>query len=83
MLWTAGQQRTVREGRERLTELYVGARDGYIAGNVAIGKAKARGDIRPAYARNDRPTLRSPAARDRALAKLGLMFPGMVRRTDS
>ncbi len=66
MLWAAGQQRTVREGRERLAELYVGVRDGYVAGNVAVGKAKARGDAHiPSYVRPD-------AAQRRAMAKRGL-----------
>ena len=43
MLWTAGQRRIGREGRERLAELYVGVRDGYVAGNVGLGKAKEIG----------------------------------------
>ena len=38
MLWEAGQARIGREGRERLAELYVGVRDGYVAGNVATGR---------------------------------------------
>ena len=66
MLWTAGRRRVVREGRERLAELYVGVRDGYVAGNVAIGKAKARGDAHiPSYARPD-------AEQRRAMSKRGL-----------
>lgn len=87
MLWTAGQARVAREGRERLAELYVGVRDGYLAGNVAAGKAKwsGGGDHLPSYARpvSGEQPLRSPAGRDATLAKLGVMFPGMVKRTDS
>ena len=84
MLWDAGQQRIAREGRERLAELYVGVRDGYVAGNVAAGKATWKGgDHTPTYARSDVPIRRSPAERDITLAQLGSMFPGMVQRTDS
>jgi hypothetical protein len=85
MLWDAGQERTVREGRERLAELYVGVRDGYVAGRVAAGASTWKGGEHvPSYARSERPpTLRSPAVRDLTLAKLGVAFPGMVRRLDS
>lgn len=77
MLWIAGQRRTVREGRERLAELYVGVRDGYVAGNVATGKAKARGDAHiPSYVRPD-PEGRSAVAK-RGLAQLVADFPGNV-----
>lgn len=66
MLWTAGQRRTVREGRVRLAELYVGVRDGYVAGNVALGKAKAHGGAHvPSYLRPD-------AEARGAMAKRGL-----------
>jgi hypothetical protein len=86
MLWDAGQQRTTREGRDRLTELYVGVRDGYVAGNVAVGRAKWKGGAgTPAYVeRAQRPDIqRSPAIRDMALAQLAEAFPGIVRRGDS
>jgi len=85
VLWDAGQQRLAREGRERLAELYVGVRDGIVAADVATGRAKTRGDIRPSYVRgDDRPEpLRTPAQRDMALASLAAAFPGMVRRGDS
>ena len=85
MLWDAGQQRIVREGRARLAELYAGVRDGYVAGNVAAGKARwsGGGEHVPSCARSDVPVERSPAIRDSTLAKLGAMFPGMVRRGDS
>ena len=77
MLWTAGQRRTVREGRERLAELYVGVRDGYVAGNVATGKAKARGNAHiPAYVRPDAEQRRAMA--QRGLAQLLRDFPGNV-----
>lgn len=84
MFWDAGQQRMAREGRERLAELYVGVRDGIVAADVATGRATTRGDIRPSYVRSDAPeSLRSPVARDRALAQLAMAFPGMVVRGDS
>jgi len=77
MLWGAGQQRTVREGRERLAELYVGVRDGYVAGNVAVGKAKARGNAHvPAYLRPDAEQRRAMAKR--GLGQLVRDFPGNV-----
>ena len=88
MLWDAGQQRVTRESRERLTELYFGVRDGYVAGNITVGRAKWKGgDGTPSYARSDRPAApiirRSPAIRDMALAQLSEAFPGIVRRGDS
>jgi hypothetical protein len=86
MLWDAGQQRVARESRERLTELYVGVRDGYVAGNVTVGRAKWKGgDGTPSYARRPAgpPVRRSPAIRDMALAQLAEAFPGMVQRGDS
>ena len=77
MLWEAGQARTVREGRERLAELYVGVRDGYVAGNVATGKAKAHGDAHiPSYARPDREQRQVMAKR--GLGRLVADFPGFV-----
>jgi hypothetical protein len=77
MLWTAGQRRTVREGRERLAELYVGVRDGYVAGNVGLGKAKARGDAHiPSYLRSDPEQRRSMVKR--GLGQLVADFPANV-----
>ena len=77
MLWTAGQKRTVREGRERLAELYVGVRDGYVAGNVATGKAKARGTAHiPSYVRPDAEQRRAMV--QRGLSQLLRDFPGNV-----
>ena len=79
MLWTAAQRRVAREGRERLTELFVGVRDGYVAGNVAMGKAKARGSAHvPAYARPDAEQRRAMASR--GLDQLRRDFPGNVAR---
>jgi len=75
VLWAAGQKRVVREGRERLSELYVGMRDGYIAGEVAIGRAKSQSGI-PDYARGD-PEQRDVQTR-RGLADLMRDFPGNV-----
>lgn len=79
MLWTAGQRRVAREGRERLAELYVGVRDGYVAGNVATGKAKPRGAGHvPAYLRPNADERRS--ATTRGLPQLLADFPGNVAR---
>jgi hypothetical protein len=84
MLWDAGQERLTRENRGRLVELYTGVRDGYVAANVSLGKAKAKGDITPTYARIVRPApTGTPAERDATLVRLGIMFPGIVRRADS
>jgi len=84
MLWTAGQERVERESRARLAELYVGVRDGYVAGNVSTGKAKwSGGEHVPAYLRSEAAVIRSPEVRDRTLAKLSAMFPGIVRRGDA
>ena len=77
MLWTSGQRRVVREGRERLAELYVGVRDGYVAGNVATGKAKPRGNAHvPAYVRSHAEQRRSMVKR--GLGQLLRDFPGNV-----
>ena len=77
MLWTAGQRRVVREGRERLAELYVGVRDGYVAGNVAVGKAKAHGGAHlPSYLRPDAEARQAMAKR--GLGQLRRDFPGNV-----
>ncbi len=78
MLWAAGQRRTVREGRERLAELYVGVRDGYVAGNVALGKAKAKGGRShvPAYARPEAEGRATTAKR--GLEQLRRDFPANV-----
>jgi len=79
MLWMAGQRRVQREGRERLTELYVGVRDGYVAGNVATGKAKPRGSSHvPAYARPEADERR--ALSRRGVAQLARDFPGNTAR---
>lgn len=74
MYWAAGQKRLGREARERLAELYVGVRDGYVAGLVASGQAKARGDSHvPGYAKPD-----PGATKPRGLAELVADFPGAV-----
>jgi hypothetical protein len=82
MLWDAGQERTVRERRERLTELFVAARDAALDVLVSTGRAKPVGTWRlPPYARaQSSQPVRSPAARDATLAKLGVMFPGIVQQ---
>lgn len=87
MFWTAGQARVARESRERLVEMYVGVRDGQLASESTIGRVTFRGGYQqPRYVRmqsGEDLVQRSPAIRDQALAKLGAMFPGMVRRGDS
>ena len=81
MLWRAGQERVGRESRARLTELFTAARDAAMDVGVTTGQLKPQGTWRlPSYVRAEpRQVLRSPAARDAALAKLGVMFPGIVR----
>lgn len=79
MLWDAGQQRISRESRERLTELYRGARDGYLAAEIAVGRVTARGDPTPPYARADEVAPPSAAAQAVTLARLATMFPGSVQ----
>lgn len=88
MLWAAGQRRVSAEARDRLSALYVGVRDGQLAALIAAGQIrwKNAGDHVPAYARPSRHAvveIRSPAVRDTTLAALGVMFPGIVKRTDS
>lgn len=87
MLWEASHKRVARETRERLTELFVAGRDAGKEVLVSTGQAKPVGAWRqPPYttAREvaSQP-LRSPAARDAALAGLNLMYPGIVRRLDA
>lgn len=83
MLWRAGQARVAREGRERLAERFIAGRDAALDVLVSTGQAKPRTTWRlPSYVDVPEPS-RSPAVRDAALAKLGTMIPGLVRRTDS
>jgi hypothetical protein len=85
MLWKAGQTRLEQEQRARLAEHFVASRDAALDVMVATGQAKSRGAWRlPSYVRGDSPARTgSPVQRDAILAKLGVMFPGMVRRSDS
>ncbi len=86
MLWEEDQRRIVRERRDRMVELFQAARDAQISADILVGRVKSRGgDGTPAYARPMRgesrdAVPRSPQIRDRALAALGAMYPGMVRR---
>lgn len=83
MLWDAGQERVAREGRERLRELHIGVRDGYVAGEVAIGRARYSGSGKPGYL-GGIEVVHDPARQDATLARLARMFPGQVgRRTVS
>jgi len=65
-----------------MTELFIAGRDAGLDNLVTTGQVKTRGAWKlPAYVRADAPApVRSPASRDAALAKLGAMFPGMVKR---
>ena len=85
MLWNAGQERLSRERTVRLSEAFTAARDAALEVLVSTGQAKPVGSWKqPAYVRATRPQpVRSPATRDAVLAKLGAMFPGIVKRTDS
>ena len=87
MLWRAGQERETREQKERLVELFVAGRDAALDALVTTGQVKAKGTWRlPSYARrasDQEPRTGSPAERDATLKKLGIMFPGMVKRGDS
>lgn len=67
-----------------MTELYVAARDAALDVLVSSGQAKPVGAWKqPAYVRASQPpVLRTPASRDAALAKLGAMFPGIVKRSN-
>ena len=81
MLWEAGQRRVARERRERLAELFTAARDAALDVLVSTGQAKAKGAWRlPAYARPPAgQRVRTPAERDRSLARLAALIPGSVR----
>jgi hypothetical protein len=81
MLWNAGQERLGRERTVRLAESFTVARDAALEVLVATGQAKPVGSWKqPLYIRASRPpVVRSPATRDTALAKLGRMFPGIVK----
>jgi hypothetical protein len=78
-LWAAGQKRLDREQRARLSELYVGVRDGYVAGNIATGKAKPKGSFRaPSYTRDTDDSPQTVQQYRSTLARLGQMVPGLV-----
>ena len=80
MLWNAGQERVTRERRERLATLYQAGRDGYIAAQIAMGRAKTKGDPRPSYIRTEGTPSRGDVGTERAtLARLAARFPGHVR----
>lgn len=64
-----------------MVELYGGVRDGYIAGNVAIGRAVPKGDIRPAYVRGVLPGPSVDGQRA-TLGRLASLAPGSVLGRD-
>ena len=82
MLWQAGQERVAREGRDRLAELFLAARDAALDVLVSTGQAKPKGTWRlPSYLRSAAPAKKPTAPdRDAMLAKLAGMFPGNVTR---
>ena len=79
MLWKAGQERLAREALARKRESFTVARDAIIAADVAVGRATARGDVTPAYARPDAPVV-SAESQALTLARLAARFPGAVSR---
>jgi hypothetical protein len=86
VLWRAGQERETREQKDRLVEAFVAGRDAALDALVNSGQVKAKGPWRlPSYVRRESTQQRtgSPVERDATLAKLGVMFPGMVKRSDS
>lgn len=84
MLWRAGQERQRRDMRDRMAAHFVAARDAALDAMVKAGQAKPVGAWHlPGYVRAaDTQPMRSPAARDATLARLGAMFPGSVSRRD-
>jgi hypothetical protein len=80
MLWAAGQKRLARESRSRRAELYEAVRDGYLAGEIAIGRAKPSGSYRmPGYLEEER----DPEAARRGLRDLVASHGGNVSRAES
>ena len=82
MMWDEAQARLARERRATLAAHYRAAVDAGLQVIVSAGQAKPRGTWRqPPYIEAVAPdVVRTPASRDRALAKLGVMFPGIVVR---
>lgn len=81
-LWNAGQARLARERRDRMAEDFRVARDAQLDVAVTTGQAKPIGTWKlPPYARPERPegVVRSPETRDRTLARLNALIPGIVR----
>jgi hypothetical protein len=84
MLWNAGQKRVSRQGRDRLAELFVAARDAAMDVLVSTGQATPKGTWRrPSYIESEapqRPAAKTTADRDAMLAQLSAAFPNSVRR---
>ncbi len=81
MFWAAGQQRMERESRNRLTELYVGVRDGVqqsLLRTVAVTVDRLPDLTLPSYVQPDPVHRRVSAAR--GLAQLMRDFPSSVSR---
>ena len=77
MLWTAGQEREVREQRGRMAELFIAAHDASLDVGVSTGQLKAKGTWHlPSYV-DISPEQRQQTAR-RGLAQLRADFPGNV-----
>lgn len=83
MFWEAAQQRLTRARRSRLAEHYRAAYDAAMHVLVSSGQAKPVGGgtwRSPEYIDAQRSApVRTPAARDRALAQLSVLIPGIVK----
>jgi hypothetical protein len=80
VLWAAGQKRERRDERERLAALYAGVRDGYIAGRISTGAAKASGVYRPPEYTRPEDAERAGEPPAMGLARLIADHPGRVER---
>lgn len=78
MLWQQGQARLGRESKERLSEIYLAVRDGYVTAQVDLKKATAHGSTVPSYARPDAEE--EARLGSRGLAQLMADFPGQTER---
>jgi hypothetical protein len=77
MLWTAGQQRMVRERTARLAELFTAARDASLDVGVSTGHLTSKGAWHlPSYILPDSD--QRLAARKRGLGQLVADFPGNI-----
>lgn len=83
MLWDEARKRKVRERTARLAEHYRAAVDAGLQVLVSSGTAKPVGSwTRPDYIEAPTPAepVRTPETRDRTIARLAALIPGIVRR---